>query len=106
MGAKRNIDPAIASLRGRVAANASWAKLTPAQRVERTEAGRRAAEDRFLKQARELHPDASEEHLAAVANNLQREHFSRMALRSAVARRGGRKSRAKPVDEQGGGVAA
>lgn len=72
-------------LRAQLGAEMSWAK-TP-DRTARTAPGSRAAEARFEKQARELHPDAGDEFIAKVAENLRRAHFRRMGLESARKRR-------------------
>ncbi|MFD4508662.1 hypothetical protein [Streptomyces sp. NPDC058457] len=50
-------------------------------------ANRQAAEARFEKQARELHPDADDALIAKVAQNLRKAHFTRMGLASAAKRR-------------------
>ncbi|MEU3219984.1 hypothetical protein [Streptomyces sp. NPDC006971] len=78
------MDPEIRSLRARLAAHASWANTTDP--ASRTAKARAAADDRFATQAREKHPDASDEQIARVAAHLRKAHFSRMALASAVAR--------------------
>jgi hypothetical protein len=72
-------------LRAQLGAEMSWAK-TP-DRTARTAPGSRAAEARFEKQAREMHPDAGDEFIAKVAENLRRAHFRRMGLESARRRR-------------------
>jgi hypothetical protein len=64
----------------------SWAN-TP-DRSARTAAARRASHHtRFLDQAREMHPDASEKQIAEVAESLRKAHYSALALKSAAARR-------------------
>ena len=78
--------------RAKLAAEMSWAK-TP-DRTARTAAGSRAAEARFEKQARELHPDASDEFIGKVAENLRRAHYARMGLASAAKRRKAREDKA------------
>jgi hypothetical protein len=72
-------------LRAQLGAEMSWAK-TP-DRTARTAPGSRAAEARFETQAREMHPDAGDEFIAKVAENLRRAHFRRMGLESARKRR-------------------
>ncbi|HSC28949.1 MAG TPA: hypothetical protein VLD67_16860 [Vicinamibacterales bacterium] len=72
-------------LRAQLGAEMSWAK-TP-DRTARTAPGSRAAEARFERQARELHPDADDEFIAKAAENLRRAHFRRMGLESARKRR-------------------
>jgi hypothetical protein len=78
-------------LRAKLGAETSWANTT--DRTARTAPGARAAEARFHTKAREMHPDASEQHIAKVAENLRRAHFTRMALAAAASRR--RKKAAK-----------
>ena len=72
-------------LRAQLGAEISWANT--ADRTARTAPGSRAAEARFEKQARELHPEASEEQIAQVAEHLRKAHFRRMGLASATKRR-------------------
>lgn len=79
------MNPQDRSLRARLAAHTSWANtLDPASRTAKARA---AANGRFEKQARELHPDASDEQIARVAEHLKSAHFSRIALQAAAARR-------------------
>ncbi|MFD3714312.1 hypothetical protein [Streptomyces sp. NPDC058677] len=64
----------------------SWANTT--NRSARTAAARRASHHtRFLDKARELHPAASEQQIAEVAESLRKAHYSALALKSAAARR-------------------
>lgn len=63
----------------------SWAR-TP-DRSARTAPGRRAFYERFYNEARELHPDATDEQIAQAAESLRKAHFKRMALESARSRR-------------------
>lgn len=83
------------SLRGRLAAHTRWAGLDAAGRKAATAAARRAAEDRWLRLAREQHPAASDAELTRIADSLKAAHFARMALRSAQARR--RPSKTSPA---------
>lgn len=77
--------PAERSLRARLAVQTSWANtLDP---TSRTAKARAAAAGRFEKQAREMHPDATDEQIARVAAQLRKAHATRMALASAKARR-------------------
>jgi hypothetical protein len=69
-----------------LAADEKWARLTPAERRAATAEARKAAEDRYLAKARELHPDAGPAFLARVATNLRSAHYRRMALNSAKTR--------------------
>lgn len=79
------MNPEDRALRARLAAHTSWANtLDPASRTAKARA---AANGRFEKQARELHPDATDEQIARVAEHLKSAHFSRIALQAAAARR-------------------
>jgi hypothetical protein len=69
-----------------LAADEKWARLTPDERRAATEPARKAAEDRYLLRARELHPDADPAFLAKVATSLRSAHYRRMALNSAKSR--------------------
>ncbi|THA78380.1 hypothetical protein E6R60_05705 [Streptomyces sp. A0642] len=78
--------PTERSMRMRLASHKSWAG-TP-DRSARTAAARKASHHtRFLKAARELHPDATDEQITAVAESLRSAHYTELALRSAKARR-------------------
>lgn len=78
------LNPEQRSLRARIAVQTSWANtLDP---TSRTAKARAAADGRFERQARELHPDATDEQIARVAKHLKSAHFSRMALASARSR--------------------
>lgn len=72
-------------LRAQLGAEISWANTV--DRAARTAPGSRAAEARFEKQAREKHPDASDELIAKVAEHLRKAHFRAMGLASATKRR-------------------
>lgn len=72
-------------LRAKLGAETSWANTV--DRAARTAPGSRAAEARFFTQAREMHPDATEQQIAKVAENLRRAHFTRLSLAAATARR-------------------
>lgn len=79
------MDPQDRSLRASLAAHTSWANtLDP---TSRTAKARAAANGRFEREARELHPDATDEQIARVASHLRSAHFKRLALASAKARR-------------------
>lgn len=78
--------------RAELGAHISWANT--ADRTARTAPGSRAAEARFEKQAREMHPDAEDEFVAKVAENLRKAHYSRMGLASATKRRKNRETQA------------
>jgi hypothetical protein len=73
------------TLRARLAAHTQWAK--EADPSSRTAKARRAADARFLKEARQLHPDGTEDQIARAAVQLRKAHYSRMALASAKSRR-------------------
>lgn len=79
-------------LRAQLGAEISWANTV--DRTARTAPGSRAAEARFEKEARERHPDASEEQIAQVAEHLRKAHFRRMGLASATKRRRAREQQA------------
>lgn len=70
----------------RIASYKSWANTK--DRSARTAAARQASHhDRFIRQAREMHPDATEEQVAAAAEALKSAHYQELALRSAATRR-------------------
>ncbi|MEV7394898.1 hypothetical protein [Streptomyces sp. NPDC091215] len=84
-GKGRDMNPQDRSLRASLAAHTSWANtLDPASRTAKARA---AANDRFEKQAREKHPDATAEQILRVAKHLRKAYFQRLALASAKARR-------------------
>lgn len=79
------MDPQDRSLRASLASHTSWANtLDPASRTAKARA---VANGRFEQQARELHPDATDEQIDRVAAHLRSAHFSRLALQAAAARR-------------------
>lgn len=73
------------SLIGRIAAHTYWSGVT--DRTKATAPARKAAEERFVTKAREMHPDATEEQITAVAASLRSAHYLAMARRSAQVRR-------------------
>lgn len=81
------MDPVDRTLRARLAAHSSWAKTTDP--TSRTAKARTAANNKFMTQARELHPGGSDELIATTAEHLRKAHFARMGLKSAAARRKG-----------------
>lgn len=89
------LDPEERSLRARLAAHTSWANTLDPQ--SRTAKARAAAAGRFERQARELHPDATDAQIAAVAEHLKKAHAQRMALASKKARRA--KAAAKQTEQ-------
>ncbi|MEV6313403.1 hypothetical protein AB0M10_33045 [Streptomyces sp. NPDC051840] len=89
------LNPEQRSLRARIAVQTSWANtLDP---TSRTAKARSAANGRFEQQARDLHPNATDEQIARVAGHLKSAHFSRMALASAKARRAKSAARSAPA---------
>lgn len=70
----------------RAAAHLKWAKTT--DRSAATKPARDAFNARFEKEARRIHPDASEATIALVAESLRRAHFSRLAAASVKVRYG------------------
>jgi plasmid maintenance system antidote protein VapI len=89
---RRSMTPEERQARAELGAHTSWAKTT--DRTARTAKARKAATARFERQARELHPEASEEHITRVAKHLQKAHQARMTLASVKARRAKAKSKA------------
>lgn len=72
---------------GRLGALAKWGQCT--DRAAATEAARRAAEDRWLREVRAEHPDLDDRSARLMADARKREYFARLAMRSVAARRGG-----------------
>ena len=64
----------------RLAAHERWARVP--DRTSATKAARAAADDRFIAEARRIHPGLSEEDLVKRARNLRSAH----AIRAAMAR--------------------
>lgn len=74
------------SMKLRLAAHKSWA-ATP-DRKSRTEAARKSSHHtRFIKQAKALHPTATDEQIKDVAESLKKAFYVENALKSAQARR-------------------
>ena len=69
------------SMRMRIASYKSWA-----QTKDRS-ARKRSHHDRFIEQARELHPDGTEAQIAQAAEVLKSAHYRELALKSAQSRR-------------------
>lgn len=81
------MDPIERKLRAQLAAQMSHANtLDP---TSRTAKARAAFAGKFERQARELHPTATDEQIARVAGHLRQAHFKRMALASVASRRKG-----------------
>lgn len=74
------------SMRMRIASYKSWANT--ADRSARTAAARKSSHhDRFIRQAREMHPDATDEQVEAAAEALKSAYYRELATRSAATRR-------------------
>jgi hypothetical protein len=71
--------------RARTAANASWANTE--DRAARTAKARQAAAARFEKQARRIKPNAPDEDIARLAEQLKKDFHHRRCQASAQARR-------------------
>lgn len=71
--------------RARCGVHTSWANT--ADPTARTAKARATFLARFEKEARELHPDASEEHIRRVAEHLKKAYYARLQMQSAEARR-------------------
>jgi len=78
---------------GRIGAHVRWGN-TP-DRTAATEAARKAAEDRFLRQVRDEFPDLDHPTAVKLAESRRRAFFSRIAQKSVAARARSR-SRATP----------
>lgn len=80
------MDTSERSMQMRLASHISWARTE--DRSARTEKARKASHHtRFIKQAREMHPGASEAVIEKAAESLKKAHMQRMAKRSAEVRR-------------------
>lgn len=74
------------SMQMRIASYKSWANT--ADRSARTAAARKSSHhDRFIRQAREMHPDATDEQVEAAAEALKSAYYRELATRSAATRR-------------------
>lgn len=80
-----SLNPTVRVMHARIAAHEKWA-ATP-DRSAATAPARKAFADRFVRQAAERFPDLTPAQLVPIAENLRRAHYTRMALRSAEARR-------------------
>lgn len=81
------MDPIQRKLRAQLGAQMSHANtLDP---TSRTAKARAAFEGKFETEARELHPDATDEQIARVAGHLRQAHYKRMTLKSLASRRKG-----------------
>lgn len=78
-------DPGARSLIARIGAHRKWANTD--DRKGATAAARSALVDRFIREARERYGDLPEAELAIRAEHVRREYYTRLALRSAEARR-------------------
>lgn len=89
------MDPQERTLRASLAANVSWANtLDPASRTAKARA---AANGRFEREARELHPDATDQQIARVAAHLKKAYFRRLQLAAAQARRAKKSASKSPA---------
>lgn len=70
---------------GRLGALAKWGREE--NRAAATAAARKAAEDRWYRDVRSEHPDLDERTARLMADARKREHFIRLALKSAASRR-------------------
>lgn len=85
------------SMRMRIASYKSWANTK--DRAARTAAARRQSHHgRFVEQARQLHPDGTEQQIADAADALKSAHYRELALRSAQARRLASKAKTRRPD--------
>lgn len=71
--------------RARYAVHTSWANTTDP--TARTAKARAASMARFEKQAREMHPNATDEHITRVAEHLKKAYYARIQMKAAAARR-------------------
>ncbi|MFR9796183.1 hypothetical protein ACL02U_09805 [Streptomyces sp. MS06] len=86
MTEENTLNTAERSMQMRIAAYKSWARTT--DRSARTAKARKASHhDRFVAQARELHPTGTEKQIADAAEALKSAHYRELALKSAQARR-------------------
>ncbi|MCE7083480.1 hypothetical protein [Streptomyces sp. ST2-7A] len=90
------MSPAERSLRAQLASHVSWART--ADPAARTAPARRALEERFAQQAREMHPTAGEEQVLRVAEQLRKAYFASLSAKAAAARRA--KARVKAEAEK------
>jgi hypothetical protein len=74
------------SMQMRVASYKSWA-MTKDRAARTAAARRRSHHDRFVEQAREMHPDGTEEQIAQAAEALKKAYYAELARRSAQSRR-------------------
>lgn len=78
-------DPKVRELRARLGAHASWAN-TP-DRQARTAPARAARAAKYEQRAREMHPDATDQQIAQVAEHLMKAEMTAMSLKAAQARK-------------------
>lgn len=101
------LTPEQRSQRARIAAAVSWANTT-----DRSARGRNAQDGlrrKFEREARELHPDASEEHIAKAAESLYKAHFARITydrMKKQAARKQAAQSAARHPSNEGGDTGA
>lgn len=80
-----SINPTVRVMVARIAAHEKWA-ATP-DRSAATAPARKAFADRFVREAAERFPDLPASALPPLAENLRKAFYTRLALRSAEARR-------------------
>lgn len=68
-----------------LAAHVKWSRI--ADRSAATAPARRALEDRFVREARALAPDASDAQVAAMAESARKAYYRRLSLAGVEARR-------------------
>lgn len=73
------------SLKMQAASHTSWARTL--NRTARTTPARNALAERWRREARELHPDGTEEQIEQAAESLRSAYYADLARRSAEARR-------------------
>lgn len=78
-------DPMVRKLRSQTAAHASWANTL--DRSARTAKAREARAARYEEQAREKHPNATDEQIAAAAEQLMKAEMYAMSLKAVMARK-------------------
>lgn len=72
------------AMAGRIGAHVRWGNTV--DRAAATEAARRAAEDRFLREVKAEHPDLNHETAVKLAESRRKAFYSRLAQKSVAAR--------------------
>lgn len=73
---------------GRLGALSRWGNCTDRQAA--TEAARKAAEDRWVREVRAEHPDLDDKTVRKMAESRRKLYFARLAQKSVASRRRGR----------------